>query len=108
LVKIDRDPSTATTAEKLAWHVARVFDHRTANLIEGVCSGTIGGLLECFPSAFINSPNCGPATIRKIAERLLSIGMIDAEEAQRRIDLFQRRKTPITSAQPKERDSCST
>lgn len=91
LLRIERNPSSATLAEKLAWHVGQVFKPRMANLIETVCSATIGSLLECFPSSFVgmNAYLCGPDTVRHIAERLLQIGVIDEKERRKRLDEYQ-------------------
>ncbi len=88
--ELRRQQQTNTVStEALAWHVNNVFDPRTAHLIEGQCTGTIGALLECFPAAFTNLPMCGLGTVTKIAETLLRIGVIDAAECQRRIDEWQ-------------------
>lgn len=83
----------------LAWHVASVFEPRTANLIEDICSGTIGALLECFPAAFIELPNCGPLTIQRIARMLSNIGAIDAADAQKRVAEYNEN----TSRKPRQR-----
>jgi len=74
--------------EVLGWHVSNLFDARTAGIIEQVCCGTVGSLLECFPVAFIDLPMCGPSTIEKIAKGLTRIGAITADEAQKRIEQY--------------------
>ncbi len=92
LFQIATNPANAAIQERMAWHVSNVFDVRTAHLIEEHCTGTIGALLECFPASFVNNTKnngCGPGTVRKIAETLLKIGVIDAAECQKRIDDWQ-------------------
>lgn len=89
LFQIANQPTNLAIQERLAWHVSGVFDPRTANLIEELCTGTIGSLLECFPASFTRAPMCGLGTVRKIAETLLRIGVIDAVECQKRIDDWQ-------------------
>lgn len=71
--------------EKLAWHVTSLLDQRTVNEIERHCNGTVGALLEVFPRAFVNCPGCGPYMVERIAKTLSRIGVIDAEEAAKRM-----------------------
>ena len=88
ILKVQKKTGVAAANEKLAWHASNVFDARTANVIENVCSGTIGALLDCFPGAFIIHNGAGPHLVRKIAETLFRLGVIDAAETQRRIDQY--------------------
>ena len=74
---------------RMAVHVNRLgLSPRTVNMIEDVCNGTLGALLEAFPRRFASVPGCGSATARTIAEALMRAGVIDGCEAQRRIDEF--------------------
>src|SRR6476660_3899746 len=62
-VTMQSQAATGPTAEKLAWHVSWLFDDRTCNIIEDVCCGTVGALLDAFPAEFIEVPNVGPLTV---------------------------------------------
>ncbi len=89
LRKIAEQASTRGITEKLSWHVSGVFDARTAGMIETVCSGTIGSLLEAFPLGFLHCRNCGTLTISHIGRTLLRMGVIDEADAQRRIEQYR-------------------
>ena len=102
LFQIASHPANAMIQERVAWHVNNVFDPRTAHLIEEQCTGTIGALLECFPLAFTHLPMCGAGTVRKIAETLLKIGVIDAAECQKRIDEWEAVMNPKNQINHKE------
>jgi hypothetical protein len=86
LKKQETQPQQLTSA-RLALHVNTLpLPARTLNLIENLCAGTIGALLEAFPAEFIGCPKCGPLTIEGIAKALIQAGLIDAEEALRRVE----------------------
>lgn len=65
------------------------LDQRTVNMIDAVCSGTVGALLDVFPRAFVRLNNCGAGTVEKIAKALKRAGVLDAAAAERRIDEYQ-------------------
>ncbi len=73
----------------LAWHVSNIFDPRTANLIEMLCAGTVGSLLECFPKAFIKYNGCGPVTVSRIAKTLVKIGVLGEAEALEKLNEYR-------------------
>jgi hypothetical protein len=83
--ELRRRERQAKPCEMLHKHARDIFDIRTANMIENVCSGTIGALLEVFPLAFIGQSMCGQGTIQKIAERLVKLGVLSAVEAGERV-----------------------
>lgn len=70
--------------ERLAAHVGRLrLPPRTVNLIESVCTGTVGSLLEAFPNEFDRKVQCGPATLEKIRQALIAAGVVrQIEERQ--------------------------
>jgi hypothetical protein len=66
----------------LALHAVSLgLSQRTVNLIEDTCAGTVGALLECFPEAFADVPNCGPETIKSIAVALYQAQVITDVQA---------------------------
>lgn len=70
----------------LATPVVRLgLDVRTTNLIQDVCAGTVGALLEAFPAKFANVRNCGSVTVKRIAKALVDIGALSPEEASERV-----------------------
>lgn len=87
-VQGDAKPEQIDATAVIHWHVAEVFTPRTANLIETLCNGTIGALLEIFPAKFIGCPNAGTVTVKNIARQLVRFGVIEADDAQRRIDEY--------------------
>lgn len=78
-------------AEKLHWHVTQIFETRTANMLEQMGAATVGALLERLPGHFIKyKPHgCGTVTIQRIARTLVRIGVIDEQEALRRIEEYE-------------------
>lgn len=81
----------ADQTEKLHWHVTALFETRTANMLEQLGAATVGALLERLPEHFIKykPQGCGPVTIKRIARTLVKIGVIDEQEALRRIEEYE-------------------
>lgn len=76
--------------QRLALTVERLgLDRRTCELCERMGIGTAGSLLEDFPWQFIELPNVGARTVEQIASVLLRAGLLDAAEAQRRLEAWQ-------------------
>lgn len=61
---------------------------RTTNIIEDVCAGTVGSLLECFPQGFVNVPNCGPEAVKAIAKALVRCRALTPEDAALRVQAW--------------------
>jgi hypothetical protein len=76
------DPATLTTSTMLSRHVSCLrLDARTVCQIDEMCCGTIGALLEVFPSRFIGLRGVGDQTIKTIASELCRIGAISRKRA---------------------------
>lgn len=67
------------------------LQQRTTNLVESVCSGTVGALLEAFPGAFVGLPNCGPKMVEEIASALVLCGALTHIQARRRVAEWEER-----------------
>ena len=80
-----------SAGQMLARHVTELgLPVRTTNLIESVEAFTVGALLDVFPEAFIDLPNCGAATIREIAKALVQAGALTTKQATARVAQWDR------------------
>lgn len=96
--------SNGDLGSKLALHVNRIFDVRTANLIEEVCAGTVGALLESLPDGFIGTPGCGTETVKRIIRKLMEIGVLSEVAGQKRYEQYleaSRVRTKVLNAKYK-------
>lgn len=92
LTRREKQGGKLTGAELLACPVCRLrLNPRTINLCEHVGAHTVGALLERFPGAFLEARNCGPVTLREIAQALVDIGALTPEQAAERLPQEQER-----------------
>jgi Mn-dependent DtxR family transcriptional regulator len=76
----------------------KLIDVRIVNAVEKVCPATLGSVLENWPNAFAGQANVGQLMIELLGKVLLSAGLIDSEEHDRRMtdsglkDILRRKK----------------
>ncbi len=77
----------------LSRHVSCLrLDARTVCQIDDLCNGTIGSLLEVFPSEFLSLSGIGLQTIKTIASELCRIGAFTPEQRSDAVMVFRSRR----------------